>query len=218
MEWWRRWQRTLEEFLRRHGGVVLLLGALFVIGVVFGALAVGSLDPRSKQEMVRYLGESLSGLSGSGPAPGEGSLMLKAALLRSLKYLVLLWVLGISLVGVLGVAALALLRGFVSGFTVGFLAAELGWRGIALAVAGHLPQSLLEVPALVIGGTAAVAFSLQVIRSWSERRRVPQFYPALARLTGTLLATGLVLVVAGLVESYLSPALVRFATSFLQPL
>ena len=144
--------------------------------------------------------------------------MLKAALLRSLKYLVLLWVLGISLVGVLGVAALALLRGFVSGFTVGFLAAELGWRGIALAVAGHLPQSLLEVPALVIGGTAAVAFSLQVIRSWSERRRVPQFYPALARLTGTLLATGLVLVVAGLVESYLSPALVRFATSFLQPL
>jgi stage II sporulation protein M len=218
MEWWRRGQRSLEDFVRRHGGVVLLLGALFVIGVVFGALAVGSLDPRSKQEMVRYLGESLSGLSRGGPAPAEGSLMLKAALLRSLKYLVLLWVLGISLVGVLGVAALALLRGFVSGFTEGFLAAELGWRGVALAVAGHLPQSLLEVPALVIGGTAAVAFSLQVIRSWSERRRVPQFYPALARLTGTLLATGLVLVVAGLVESYLSPALVRFAASFLQPL
>jgi stage II sporulation protein M len=217
MEAWRRGQRQFEEFLHRHAGVVLLLGVLFVAGVVFGALAVGSLDPRSKGEMVSYLGESLQSMGGR-PAPGEGALMLKAALLRSLKYLALLWVMGISLVGVLGVAGVALVRGFVSGFTVGFLAAELGWRGLTLAVAGHLPQSLLEVPALLVGGTAAVAFSLQVIRSWRERRRVPQFYPALARFTATLVATGLVLLAAGLAESYLSPALVRFAASFLQSL
>lgn len=208
------YQRTLEDFVRRHGGLLLLLGVLFVAGVVFGALAVGSLDDRSRGEILSYMGESLSTLEGHTGA--EGGWMLRAALLRSAKYLGVLWVLGISLVGVPGVALLVLLRGFVSGFTVGFLAAEMGGKGLALAVAGHLPQSLLEVPALIVGGAAAVAFSLQVIRSWHERRRVPQFYQALARLTGTLVATGLVLILGGLVESYLSPVLVRFAASFLQ--
>jgi GMP synthase-like glutamine amidotransferase len=105
--------------------------------------------------------------------------------------------------------------GYVTGFVVSFLVAEMGGAGLALAIAGHLPQNLLQVPALVVAGTAAVAFSMQVVRSWRERRRVPNFYPALARFTGTLLAAGLVLVLAALVESYLTPALVRLASGWL---
>lgn len=209
-----RWQRNLEDFVERHSLVLLLLGALFVIGVVFGALAVRSVDTRERAELAVYLGDTLKALLR--PAGGEGGLLLKQALWRSAKVLGLLWVLGISLVGIFGVMGLALVRGFISGFAVGFLAAELGWKGLLVAVAGHLPHSLIEVPALLVGGTAAVAFSLQVVRSWRQGRRLPHFYPALARFTGTLMATGLALMVGGLVESYLSPALVRFALSFLQ--
>lgn len=212
----RHYQRKMEEFAGRHGGVMWLLGSLFVIGVIFGALAVRSITPRDRAEIAAYLRDSLQAV---GPAPSsEGGLMLKHALLRSLKQLAILWVLGITLVAVPAVAAGAVLRGFITGFTVAYLTATSGWAGVLISAAGHLPQSLLEVPALLVAGTASVAFSLQVIRSWRERRRVPNFYPALARFTGTLVLMAAVLLLASMVESYLSPALVRFAASFLQPL
>jgi stage II sporulation protein M len=209
----RHYQRALEEFIERHKGVVWLLGSFFVIGVVFGALAVRSVGPHDRAEIVTYLGDAFRGLT---PAPpGESGLLLKNALLRSIKQVAILWVLGISLVGVPATLVMAIVRGFFTGFTVAYMASEMGWRGVGVAAAGHLPQGLLEIPALLIAATASVSFSLQVIRSWTERRKVPNFYPALARFTGALFATWLALLAAALVESYLTPALVRLATSFL---
>jgi len=207
------WRRTLEEFVDMHRGPVLFLGTLFVIGVIFGALAVRSLEPRDKQELTLYLGSAVGALEN--PPPGAPAILLRRALIGNAKLLALLWVLGISVVGVVGVMVLALLRGFVTGFVVAFLAAEMGWPGVLLAVAGHVPQSLLEVPVLILAGTASVAFSARVFRSWRERRRVPDFYPALASYTAALCGMGVILILAGVVESYVSPALVHLSASWL---
>jgi stage II sporulation protein M len=208
------WRRNLEDFLRRHSGPALLLATLFVVGVIFGALAVHSIEARDRLELVSYLSSNLQRLVT--PPEGTGGVLFRQGLWGKLKLLALLWVLGISLVGVVGVMLLVFLEGLLSGFVVGFVAAEMGGTGILLAIAGHLPQRLLEVPAIIVAGTASVAFSLQVIRSWRQRRRVRNFYPALAAFTGTLLAMGVLLVLSSLVESYVSPALVRFVLSMVK--
>jgi len=199
--------------VRRNTGLILLLAGFFVIGVVFGGLAVRSVSERDRTELVAYLGESMERIAH--PAVTDGWLILRQSLVRSLKELGFFWILGISLLAVPCTVIGALVFGFVSGFTISFLTAELGWGGLALGVAGHVPHSLLMIPALIMGGTAASGFSLQVIRSWRERRRLPNFYPALARFTATLMATGLVLLLAGLVEAYVSPGLARLAASWL---
>ncbi|HYG60292.1 MAG TPA: stage II sporulation protein M [Symbiobacteriaceae bacterium] len=214
MQVWRRLHRSLEDFLDRHGGTVLLLATLFVAGVIFGALAVSGVAVRDKAELMAWIRPALGAMAD--PPAGAGMLLLKQAMLRKLAWLGLFAALGISLVGVPGVMLLTLLRGFVSGFTVGFMVAEMGLAGLGVAIAGHLPQSLLELPALLIAATASAVFSSQVIRSWLERRRVTPFYPTLARFAGTLLATAVVLLLAGLVESYVSPAFVRLAATFWQ--
>ncbi|MFZ5817420.1 MAG: stage II sporulation protein M [Bacillota bacterium] len=205
------WRRNLEELLYHQSGLVLLHATLFIIGVIFGALALRSLDNATRLDLLRLLSDSVGVLEGGPEA--AGGLLFREALIRQGKQLALFWVLAISLVGVLGIMLLTLLRGFVSGFTVAFLAAELGGRGILLAAAGHLPQSLLEVPALILGATASVAFAAEVIRSWRVRRRLAGFYAALARYTATLLSAGVLLAGACLVEGYLTPSLVRWVSS-----
>lgn len=207
------WRRNLEELLYNHGPVVLMQTTLFVIGVIFGALALRSLDGASRLDLVGQLSDSVSVLR-SGPLPAGGTL-LQAALFRHGKQLALFWVLAISLVGVLGVMVLTLVRGFVSGFSVAFLASEMGWRGFLLAAAGHLPHSLLEVPAVILAATASVAFALEVVRSWRARRRMAGFYEALGGFTATLLSAGVLLVLASLVEGFVTPVLVRLVANFL---
>lgn len=207
------WRRQLDEYLEQNSGPVLLLCILFAIGVTFGALAVRSLEMRDRVELVTYL-NSVMAMLGSLPE-GTGLLLVKQSLIRELKWLALLWVLGISLVGVLGVMIASIIRGFISGFVVAFVAAELGWKGVLLAAAGHLPQTILQVPALIVAASASVALSLQVIRSWQQRRRMPRFYPALAAYSGTFVATGLVMVAAALVEGYVTPVIVRFVATLM---
>lgn len=207
------WRRNLADLFYHQAPLMLLQVTLFVIGVIFGALALRSLDGATRLDLVRQLSDSVLVLR-NGPEPSGGAL-LQAALLRQGRQVALFWVLAISLVGALGVMLLTLVRGFVSGFTVAFLAAELGGRGILLAAAGHLPHSLLEVPGIILGATASVAFVLEVIRSWRARRRLAGFYEALAGYTGTLLSAGVLLVSACLVESFVTPVLVDLVAKLL---
>lgn len=207
------WRRNLEDLIHRQGPLMLLQVTLFVIGLIFGALALRSLDASTRLDLVRQLSDSVQVLRTGSEVPGGA--MLEAALIRQGKLLALFWVLAISLVGALGVMVLTLIRGFYSGFTVAFLAAEMGGPGILLAAAGHLPHSLLEVPAVILGATASVAFAVDVIGSWRARRRMAGFYEALASYTGTLLSAGVLLLLACLVESFLTPPLVRMVTELL---
>lgn len=207
------WRRNLEDLLYQQSGLVLLQTTLFVIGVIFGALALRSVEDATRLDLVRQLSHSIElFLIGQGP---PGGVLLREALIMYGKYMAIFWILAISLVGVVGVMLLTLVRGFASGFVVAFLSAEMGLRGLLVAAAAHLPQSLLEVPALILGGSASVAFALEVVRSWRAHRRMAGFYEALAGYTGTLLSVGVLLLGAGLVNGYLTPALVRWVSSLL---
>lgn len=207
------WRRNLEDLLYQNSGLVLLHGAVFLVGVIFGALALRSLDGATRQELVRLLSESVQVLRQGREL--SSAQLFQASLARQGTYLALFWVLAISMVGALGVVVITLLRGFVSGFAVALLAAEMGGRGVLLAAAGHLPHTLLEVPGILAAATASVAFGLEMIRSWRTRRRLADFYEALAGYTGTLLSAGVMLVMASLVEAFLTPSLTRFVTGWL---
>jgi stage II sporulation protein M len=201
------YQRRVDDFLADHRGAVMLLSALFVLGVIIGALAVRTMDLKERADLTGYLGATLGTLQ---KAPvGSGMTIFTHSLLVDLKVLAILWVLGISIVGALGVMVLAIACGYVSGLLVAFLAVDMGLRGVLVAAAGHLPPNLIKVPALLVAGSASLGFSLQVVRAWRAGRRVPHFYRTLAHFTWTLAGAGAILVVAGLMEGYLAPSLVR---------
>jgi len=207
MHLYEAWRENLEDLVIRRGNLVLLHAGLFVIGLLFGALAVRSLDLETRQELVRMLSDSMQALAvGRGPSAGE---LLRDALLRQARLVSLMWVLSISLAGAVAVPALPLVRGFTSGFAVAYLAAELGTRGVLVAAAGHLPQTVLEVPGLILAASASVGFALEVATSWRVRRRLSGYYGALAGYSNTLLSAAVLLVAAALVEAYVSPHLLR---------
>ncbi|WP_374713503.1 stage II sporulation protein M [Symbiobacterium terraclitae] len=207
MHLYEAWRRNLEDLVIQRGGVVLLHASLFVIGLLFGALALRSLDADTRLELTRQLADSVRVL-GQAPAPETGPLV-RDALLRQARQVSLMWVLSISLVGAVAVMALPLLRGFISGFAVAYLTAEFGTRGVLLAAAGHLPQTVLEVPGLILAASASVGFALEVATSWRVRRRLSGYYGALAAYSNTLLSAAALLVAAALVEGFISPHLIR---------
>lgn len=213
MQVYEAWRENLEDLLLERGGLVLLHSVLFVVGLLFGALALRSLEVETQLELARQLSGALQALrDGQDPAAGA---LVRAALFRHARTLLLMWVLAISLIGSVAVMALPLVRGFTSGFAVAYLTAEMGSRGVLLAAVGHLPQTVLEVPGSILAASASVGFAVQVITSWRVRRRLSGYYAALARYSGTLLSAGALLAAAALVEGYVTPHLVRMVMDLL---
>jgi stage II sporulation protein M len=176
-------------------------GLLVVLGVALGVMAVSVLSPLQKADLLQYLGGFLAAVKAGGVA---GPRLMRAAAGANLRGLAVAFVVGASVVGMPVVCFLLVLRGFVVGFTVAFLAGELGARGLWLTLLGVLPPNLLIVPGFMVLTVGAVELALQVARQRRHPRAVWQAY-------GGYVAMGLVamllLVVGSVLEAYVSPGL-----------
>ena len=174
-----------------------------------------ALDAAQRAELTNYLGE-LDRIVGDRAGEEHGAQMLRAAVAGNLRTVAAVWLGGLVVIGVPLALLLVMVRGFAIGFTVGFLASEAGWRGVAFSVGAVLPHNLLAVPALWAAAVAALSFAG---KAWSARRR--RWGGAFLGDVLSYVAVGItvtcLLGLASLVEAYLTPALIRLLGSLVRP-
>lgn len=206
-----RVEEFLFEYLRENLGIYFFVILLFMVGVVFGALAVKALNGEQKAELFGYLEAFIQGIDTSLVAKTES--LLPQSLAGNLKTLGLIWLLGLVVLGLPLVLVILFTKGFALGFTVGFLVDELGWKGVIFGIASVLPPNLFLVPAMVVISVAAISFSLVVIRSRFLHQR-ESIYPQLLGYGCLALLTAGVGAIASFVEVYVSPVFIGLVSRF----
>lgn len=195
----------LITHLQQHISLYTFSIALFLMGIIFGSIIVNSLPEASKTNLDHYLSTFFTEMGkGTIASPSD---MFNNSFSQGFQYLVFIWLLGLSIIGLPIILILLFLKGVVVGFTVGFLVNEMGWHGFWMAVVSVLPQNLLLVPAFIIISTAAVAFSLKLIRQLLVQTPENPLMPQFRRYGLLMLSILSLLLVSSLFEAYLSPIL-----------
>ncbi len=193
-----------RKFQNDNLGTIILAAAALLLGVIFGVLAVGVLDGEQKANLWSYLTVFLSELPNRSI---DGHRVFLESIGENLKTAALLWVLGLSVLGVPVILVVLFLRGFILGFTVGFLVADFGWHGFLFSLAGVLLPALAIVPALVFSGAAALSFAFFLVKSVLIHQRGG--WRELGKMTMVMAIMSLLFVVGGIYEGYLGPVLLR---------
>lgn len=154
--------------IKEHMTVYLFMIILFLTGVIFGALLVNSMSFIQKQDLLFYLEQFFGHVK-------DGSLIekndiIKSSFLYHVKYLFLLFLLGLSVIGLPVVWILLFLKGLVVGFSVGFFVNQMGLKGFLLASLSIAPQNILIIPVYIIAGSLAMIFSLRLLNKLFSRR------------------------------------------------
>lgn len=200
----------LEDYLQRRTAIYFLVLALFVMGSAFGAVAVNALSPEQRLDLKTYLDSFFHGLK-EGPGVSQAGVAERSFLTNVVKTGAVLWLLGLSVVGIPLVLIVVFTRGFVLGFTVGFLVKEMAYRGIVLAFLSVLPHNLLLIPALIVGGVAAISFALSFLSGrlgWHREGLGEEF----AAYTLVMLAVCAAMGAAALVEGFVTPTLLQLVS------
>lgn len=148
---------------------VLAVG-VFLIGLVSGALTLQNINPLIQEDLRQYL---TAFLQGAAAVSGNRLVGFKAwceILKLQAATLGLLWIFGLTVVGIPLILFIIGARGFILGFTVGFLVQEKASQGLLLSLAGVFPQNLCYVPAYLGAGVLAVYFSLSLLRGFRDGR------------------------------------------------
>ncbi len=185
----------------------LFVIVLFMMGAVFGSLMVNSLSLDQKQEVMQMLNGFFHVSMAEGSAPTSANLVHYFG--AHAKWLALIWLFGLSVIGLPLVLVLDFLKGVLIGFSIGFMTSELSWNGLWFALASIAPQNLLLIPALLIASTAAISYSILVVKHRFIQQKGPIAQPMLQYSFISLLMVALSLA-AALVQTYISPVLMKW--------
>ncbi|MDU2065567.1 MAG: stage II sporulation protein M [Sporomusaceae bacterium] len=204
-------QYSIRMFLRNHIVAFFFMVLFFSVGIVVGALAVKVLPDEQKIELAGYLHLFFSGLS-QGTEVNKLELF-GSALWNQSKVVLFMWILGFTIVGIPFVIFLVFTRGFIIGFTVGFLVNEYVMRGLLFAFAAVIPHSIFSVPAVLVAGVAAASFSWMLLkRRGKGKRGIVAEAVSYSFICFVMLC---LMITAAAVEVYISPVFMKLAAGFL---
>lgn len=195
----KKWDLPSEQI-----GALAVLSAAFLIGGGAGCLLAALSSGAGAQELSGYLAGYLS-LAQEGELPRG----LWPVLWGQMKYLLAVFILGLTAMGVAGLPVLFGIRGFFFSFPVACFCRVFGMRGLFPAFLLFGLPALLWAPALFLTGTPGLLSSRQLLsRFLGENRGGLPLNGGWWWRAG--LCAGLVLA-AGLLEYWVVPVLLRGA-------
>src|SRR5690625_4727243 len=154
-------KNQITNHFKEHATIYVFMIILFLTGVIFGAIIVNSMNFNQKQDVFfyleRYMGQIIADES------IENQTILMDSFLLHIKSLLLLFLLGLTVIGLPLVWIVIFMKCLAVGFSVGFIVNQFGVKGLLLASLSIAPQNLLIIPIYVIAGSLSMIFSLTLI-------------------------------------------------------
>jgi stage II sporulation protein M len=189
----------IKQHISENRPQYIMVIIIFLVGLVMGSYQVSGLDGGVKSQLSGMVDDYLrGGMDGS----LSGQEILVAAFLKQLKATVLLWFLGLTVIGFPLILGFIWFRGFSLGFTVSFLLHDRAGAGILITIISILPQNIIYIPLFLAWSVMAINFSIYVLKG--RNSGVP-LGRAVMGYTVIMLAYLLIFLAGAFVEAYLSP-------------
>jgi len=201
----------MATYMKQNIGYYLLVGLILVLGIVMGSFTVSSLSEDQKQELLNYVESFFSNV---GTVSIDSSTVFYTSVFNNLKTALAITLAGLFVISSPLIPAVIFFRGYILGFTVGFLVSEFGIRGCLFAALSIFPPNIITIPVILSLGVTGIYFAAEVIKN---RRKMDgrEYLNMTASYVLLNLGFCLLLILAGLIEGYISPVFIKLLSSYI---
>lgn len=200
--------QSIAYHIEDNRSIYIFVTVLFLMGVIFGAIIVNSLSLSQKTDLHTYINQFF-GQVAQGEFANSTSMFIQSYA-HYIKYIGLMWILGLTIIGVPVILILLFIKGIVVGFTVGFLVSQMGITGFFLSFVSILPQNIIIVPAFIVVSAVSINFSLKMVRQLFIKRSHDTIFHHFLRYSAFILCVCAILAIASGFEAYVSPNLMKW--------
>ena len=209
----KRQKGNVKDLIIRHlydnFKLYLIVIIIFIIGIVAGVIFINNVNGEQATEIQNYITEFINLLKQDYHI--DTGLLLKKSLSDNLILIITMWLLGSTVIGIPIVMGIVLFRGFCIGYSVSAIIATLGvQKGILFFTVTMLLHNLIFIPVII----CMTISCMKLYKSIMKDRRRENIKLEIIRHTLISIMLSLLLVVASLVESYVSTNLLMLTIKF----
>lgn len=204
-------KNDITHFLSSNRKMLFILCSVFAIGIILGTLCVKTLSDIQKVELINYLSNFFKIIE-NGQTINKNEVFIDL-LVNNLKLYGVILLLGLFTMGIFLIPIIVLAKGFILGFTIGFILDELYLMGLLFSLFVIFPQNVLYIAGLVISSLISMLMSYRIFMS--RRKLMSRFYyrKNITQMVYYFLtvSVGYLITVMGCVfEAYITPVFMIF--------
>lgn len=207
--------RGLNETIKRHLSDNIISYAViiffFVLGISLGALTVSNIDIETKSDVKAYIDNFISISRTDSVHSVE---ILKQSIKFNLITCLVLFLSGLTYVGVLIVPIISTFRGFCIGLTVAFLNDSLSKGGLLMSLTSILPQNLVYIPVLIVFSVCSISLAFTILKN-KLNRKSNEVLGYFWSISMTALFLFVIMIGGSIIESYITPYLIKLVAPYM---
>lgn len=202
-------KKIMDKLLNIDKKILLFLFIISFIGILTGALFMTVLDATDKILVT----ETLEGFLGN-IEPDNYIRYLTDNLVINLVSVLIIWILGLSVVGIPIVILFIFLKSFVVSFSLSSFIANYHLKGTLLGLLYNFPHHFINLVVYLYLGVYAIKISTFIFNSMIKRKNI-DFKAIMNRYLLVLVVSLLIIIVMTIFETFLTPYLLKFVLSVL---
>ena len=202
----------LKRKVRFNKNLFVFLFVLVIVGLFAGALFSLILSDSDKKMVSDYLNDFLLNLSND---KIDFNVSFFNTLIFTLGFALLIWVFGISIIGVLLVLPFLFLKSFILGFSIGSIFINFKVKGVILSLIYIVPHHAINILIYILISAYSIMISYRMINCMFKKKSF-DFKLFMSKYSFILIFSLTILFITSLYESFILPYVLKFVFNLLK--
>ena len=207
----KKYMDKLKSNIRINKNLFVFLVVIIAVGIAAGSIFVTVLNNEDKVMVSDYLNNFLNNLN-SNNLNYSGTLV--NTLIFTLGGALLIWLLGISVIGFILILLFLFIKAFALGFSIGSIIINFNFKGILIALAYIVPHHIINMMIFLLISSYALILSYRLINSFTKKKSF-EFKGIFNKYLFVLGFSLIILLISVLYEVYGAPKLINLIVSLL---
>ncbi len=208
----KKYMDKLKRNIHINKNLFVFLLVIVIVGIVAGSIFSTIIDSNDKKMVLDYLSNFFDNAK-------DDKLNYDTSIINTLVFTVgfalIMWVLGISIIGFFVVIFMLFMKAFILGFSISSIIASFGFKGIILALVYAFPHHIINILIFILLTAYALIISYKLIKCITSKK--PLDLKCIMHRYMIVLGVSLILlIITSLYEVYIVPKLLGFITGVLK--
>ena len=201
----------LKKIIKYDKKIMTFLNVIAIVGIIAGGIFMIVLSKNDKETVLNSIKDFFDKLINN---KFNFAGTLKNTLISNLLFSFIIWVIGISVVGVLIVIFIIFYKSFTLGFTISSIIYTYSIKGALLALIYVFPNLVINLLVLLYLSSYSIKLSIILIKSILKKDNL-NFKAFINNYSKVFLISIIFLIVTSLYESFISPIILRYFVQLL---
>lgn len=179
---------------------------VIILGIISGSIFLMVINENDKSTVINQITTFMKNINDNNINNFDA---LKSAIIENLIFIILVWILGMSIIGVIFNIFFIYMKGFMIGFSISSFILTYKYKGIIASIIYAFPTSVINIIVALILGSYSIIFTInlwKVIFMKDKNYNTGRFFKKYLLILGI---TTILVMLSSVTESYLVPSIFK---------